>query len=60
MKNIKQLEEEDLVFIDQPWTEQEKREFSEFLKSRKVKRGNIKNTKLHYPHGKNVRSLPVS
>ena len=38
MKNISKLDDEDVVFINRPWTDKEKKEFSDFLKKRKVKR----------------------
>jgi len=35
MTNHKKLDDVDVVFLDKPWTEKEKKEFSEFLKNRK-------------------------
>ena len=35
MANFKKIDDYDFVFIDKPWTEKEKKEFSEFLKNRK-------------------------
>jgi hypothetical protein len=36
--NIKKLDDKEVVFIDQPWTSQEKELFSELLRKRKEKK----------------------
>jgi hypothetical protein len=33
--NIKKLDEKDVVFIDQPWSDEERKQFSAFLQKRK-------------------------
>jgi len=35
--NIKKLDEKDVIFIDQPWTDEDRMQFSAFLKKRKIK-----------------------
>lgn len=37
MINFKKMDEKDFVFVNKPLSEREEKEFSEFLKSRKVK-----------------------
>lgn len=36
MKNLKKLDDKDVVFLDQPWTKEEREKFSAFLKTRKT------------------------
>ena len=36
--NLKKLDEKDIVFIDQPFTDEEQKQFSEFLRNRKLKK----------------------
>jgi hypothetical protein len=38
MAESRKIDEKDLVFINQQWTEEEKKSFSDYLKSRKKKR----------------------
>ena len=37
MINIKKIDEKDFVFVNEPLSKEEEKEFSEFLKSRKTK-----------------------
>lgn len=41
MTDNKEIDEKDLVFINQQWTEEEKKSFSDYLKTRK-KEGTVK------------------
>lgn len=43
MANHKKLDDHDVVFVDRPWTDKEKKEFSAFLKNRKAKLSRRKN-----------------
>ena len=43
MANIKKLDDHDVVFVNRPWTESEKKEFSAFLKKKKAKLSRRKN-----------------
>jgi len=36
--NIKKLDEKDIAFIDQPWSEEDTKQFSAFLQKRKLKK----------------------
>jgi hypothetical protein len=36
--NIKKLDEIDVVFIDEPWTDEDRKQFSAFLQKRKMKK----------------------
>lgn len=45
MTNFKKLDDHDVVFVNRPWTDKEKKEFSAFLKSRKAK--SSRRNKIH-------------
>ena len=45
--NLKKLDDKDVVFIDQPWTDEERKEFSDFLRNRKTKTGKKNVTPKH-------------
>ncbi len=36
--NLKKLDEKDVVFIDQPWTDEDRKLFTAFLQKRKLKK----------------------
>lgn len=45
MANHKKLDDKDVVFVNRPWTDKEKKEFSAFLKGRKEK--SSRRSKMH-------------
>jgi hypothetical protein len=49
MAEIKKIDEKDLVFINQKWTEEEKKSFSDYLKTRKKERAVKKGKKNATP-----------
>ena len=45
MINFKKIDDKDFVFLNKPLSDKEEKEFSDFLKSRKVKRRRSRATK---------------
>ncbi len=45
MSKTKNLDDKDVIFIDQPWSQEERKQFSLFLKTRKIKRSFFKKVK---------------
>ena len=43
MANFKKMDDHDFIFVNKPLTEKEEKEFSDFLKARKTKRGGKRN-----------------
>lgn len=50
MVENKKIDEEDLVFINQQWTEEEKKSFSDFLKTRKKRKLSQNNERNSTPN----------
>ncbi|MDR2206217.1 MAG: hypothetical protein LBE36_08705 [Flavobacteriaceae bacterium] len=49
MIDFKKMDEKDFVFINEPWSEQEQKEFSEFIKQRKLQRLAEQKAKTYRP-----------
>ena len=51
--DIKKLDEIDVVFVDEPWTEEDRKQFSAFLQKRKIKNQPVQSGEVRT---RNVRS----
>jgi hypothetical protein len=45
MANFKKMDDHDFVFVNKPMTDTEEKEFSDFIKSRKLKSKSKRNTR---------------
>ena len=50
MAENKKIDEKDLVFINQQWTDEEKKSFSDFLRTRKKRKSTQKNDRNTTPN----------